>query len=71
MDFSLPGSSVHGIFQARLQEWGAIELLLPIIYLFIFIYLAALGLSCGMQPVGSNFLIRDRTQALCFGSMES
>ena len=24
MDFSLPGSSVHGIFQARVLEWGAI-----------------------------------------------
>ena len=24
MDCSLPGSSVHGIFQARIQEWVAI-----------------------------------------------
>ena len=24
MDPSVPGSSVHGIFQARVQEWGAI-----------------------------------------------
>ena len=24
MDCSLPGSSVHDIFQARVQEWGAI-----------------------------------------------
>ena len=24
MDRSLPGSSVHGIFQARVLEWGAI-----------------------------------------------
>ena len=23
-DYSLPGSSVHGIFQARVLEWGAI-----------------------------------------------
>ena len=28
MDCSLPGSSVHGIFQARVLEWGAIVLLL-------------------------------------------
>ena len=27
MDCSLPGSSVHGIFQARILEWGAIALL--------------------------------------------
>ena len=24
MDYSLPGSSVHGIFQARVLEWGFI-----------------------------------------------
>ena len=24
MDYSLPGSSVHVIFQARVLEWGAI-----------------------------------------------
>ena len=24
MDYSLPGSSVHGIFPARVLEWGAI-----------------------------------------------
>ena len=24
MDFSLPGFSIHGIFQARVLEWGAI-----------------------------------------------
>ena len=28
MDCSLPGSSVHGIFQARVLEWGAIALML-------------------------------------------
>ena len=26
VDYSLPGSSVHGIFQARVLEWGAIAL---------------------------------------------
>ena len=24
LDYSLPGSSVHGIFQAKVLEWGAI-----------------------------------------------
>ena len=24
VDWSLPGSSVHGIFQARVLEWGAV-----------------------------------------------
>ena len=31
MDCSLPGSSVHGIFQARLLEWGVIAFSLPIL----------------------------------------
>ena len=26
MDYSLPGSFIHGVFQARLLEWGAIAL---------------------------------------------
>ena len=29
MDCSLPGSSVHGIFQARVLEWGAIAFSSP------------------------------------------
>ena len=36
MDYSLPGSSVHGIFQARVLEWGAIafsEFLLSAYYI--------------------------------------
>jgi len=32
MDCSPPGSSVHGIFQARVLEWGAIAFSEPIIY---------------------------------------
>ena len=30
MDCSLPGSSVHGIFQARVPEWGAIAFSVPV-----------------------------------------
>ena len=36
MDCSLPGSSVHGIFQARVLEWGAIAF--SDIYTYIYIY---------------------------------
>ena len=32
MDCSLPGSSVHGIFQARVLEWGAIAFSGAIVY---------------------------------------
>ena len=31
-DCSLPGSSVHGIFQARVLEWGAIAFSIGILY---------------------------------------
>ena len=32
MDCSLPGFSVHGIFQARVLEWGAIVFSIPVGY---------------------------------------
>ena len=36
MDCSLPGSSIHGIFQARVLEWGAIAFFTSfLVYLFI------------------------------------
>ena len=34
MDCNLPGSSVHGIYQARVLEWGAIAFYLVIIPIF-------------------------------------
>ena len=42
MDCSPPGSSVHGIFQARVLEWGAIVFseLLPQILTFPYIYMS-------------------------------
>ena len=36
MDCSLPGSSVHGIFQPRVLEWGAIAFS---IYMYICLYM--------------------------------
>ena len=35
MDCSLPGSSVHGILQARVLEWGAIAFSEVYIYVYI------------------------------------
>ena len=32
MDHSLPGSSIHGIFQARVLEWGAIAFSICLTY---------------------------------------
>ena len=36
MDYSLPGSSVHGIFQARVLEWGALAFSASITRLYYF-----------------------------------
>ena len=51
MDCGPPGSSVHGIFQARVLEWGAIALdVLPNIKLFflkIFSFVSRCGISWG------------------------
>ena len=38
MDCSLPGSSIHGIFQARVLEWGAIAFSDINIYMCIYTY---------------------------------
>ena len=35
MDCSLPGSSVHGIFQARVLEWGAIAFSSSSVYISV------------------------------------
>ena len=38
MDSSLPGSSAHGIFQARVLEWGAIAFSNTYIYTYTFFF---------------------------------
>ena len=45
MDCSLPGSSVHGIFQARVLEWGATafsEEISSLSHSIVFLYFFAL-----------------------------
>ena len=39
MDCSLPGSSVHGIFQVRVLEWGAIAFSQIFSYLCAFVHI--------------------------------
>ena len=48
MDCSLPGSSVHGIFQARVLEWGAIAFS-DICYMFLYIHMYIHILSMGFS----------------------
>ena len=52
MDCSLPGSSVHGIFQARVLEWGAIAFS----DLFLNIYL--LGSLCFVSLFAIVYLVK-------------
>src|SRR5574340_605446 len=33
MDYKLPGSSIHGIFQAEVLEWGAIAFSVIVLYI--------------------------------------
>ena len=44
MDCSPPGSSIHGIFQARVLEWGAIAFSAWVYYLSFFLIYLAKGL---------------------------
>ena len=37
MDCSLPGSSIHGIFQATVLEWGAIDFSTYFLYIFYWV----------------------------------
>ena len=38
MDYSLPGSSIHGIFQARVLEWGAIAFSICYVTVMLWLY---------------------------------
>ena len=51
MDCNLPGSSVHGIFQARVLEWGAIAFSEVALYLwFISSLHYCLSPPCNSSP---------------------
>ena len=47
MNCSLPGSSIHGIFQARILEWGAIAFSIKLseVYMYICVCVCVL-LAC-------------------------
>ena len=38
VDYSLPGSSIHGIFQARVLEWGAIAFSYDVAFVFLWLH---------------------------------
>ena len=49
MDCSPPGSSIHGIFQARALEWGAIAFSAPPLGFYIWISLPSLWMAAFLQ----------------------
>ena len=56
MDCSLPGSSIHGIFQARVLEWGAIAFYTNYIAdcslkAYELIYINSLGIISGYMQI--------------------
>ena len=56
MDCSPPGSSIHGIFQARVLEWGATAFSGSFFYglLIILACMQALGLQLELTPLCIN-----------------
>ena len=56
MDCSLPGSSIHGIFQARVLEWVAISFSNLKAYHKCKEQVQITEKECQIQPYGYNFL---------------
>ena len=56
MDCSLPGSSIHGIFQARVLEWGAIAFSNNIYKVKLIVVTSVSGL----YQLGFNYRRRER-----------
>ena len=50
MDYSLPGSSIHVIFQARVLEWGAIAFSANF-HIYVIIYCTGVFLSDLLRSV--------------------
>ena len=58
MGCSLPGSSVHGIFQARVLEWGAIafsDFIMKYIYIYVCVCMCVCVCVCVCG--GQSFLL--------------
>ena len=60
MDCSLPGSSIHGIFQAKVLEWGAIAFSLRTWIIF----LKKSWCTCTRPPTFSSFYIESAFNGL-------
>ena len=69
MDCSLPGSTIHGSFQARVLEWGAIALLLQLLGHFSRVRLCATPWTAAHQaPMSLGFSRQEHWSGLPFPS---
>ena len=70
MDCSLPGSSILGIFQARVLEWGAIAFSVQCLYSYIISYLIIYNT---ISKIVSGFLILSLNMLypkdVCYGNI--
>ena len=74
MDSSLPGSAVHGIFQARILEWAAISFFRGSAQPRDRTWVSCIADRCftiWASRKSSNPLTRGQTWAPCIGSIES
>ena len=62
MDCSLPGSSIHGIFQARVLEWVAIAFSISTFSLWLFFKLT---LGCGASRAKARRVPANRRHSAC------
>ena len=60
VDCSLPGSSIHGIFQARVLEWGAIAFSKPSFILF------QIGACLNLLPQGAGLRSTPAFSTQCY-----
>ena len=74
MDCSQPGPSVHGIFQARVLEWGAIAFShsrvcnpnLGIVLLLTFLSQVEMRLSMLSGLISPSFVLQNQTPSMLF-----
>ena len=66
MDCSLPGSSIHGIFQARVLEWGAIAFSVWLLYCFTKLRLHKFWLQRSRALKAKRSRVRDVSEHLCW-----
>ena len=68
MDYSLPGSSIHGIFQARVLEWSAIAFSETGYYICIFFQILVMHITSNMQMYvgGRNYYLPYYSRGLHF-----